>query len=74
MSSLTTSLSRIFLKHPREVGMTYWQHAAHSLTFSGKFAKASLQSLIHAFSPNHFQSTTSDLTKSLVEQMTINKK
>ena len=67
MSSL---ISRIFLKHPREVGMTYWQHAAHSLTFSGKFAKASLQSLTHAFFPNHFESTTSELTKSLVDQLT----
>jgi hypothetical protein len=62
-------LSRIFLQHPREQGMTYWQHAAHSLKFSAKFAKASLQSLIHAFVPNQFQSTTTDLTKSLVEQL-----
>jgi hypothetical protein len=62
-------LSRIFLQHPREQGMTYWQHASHSLKFSAKFAKASLQSLIHAFVPTQFQSTTTDLTKSLVEQL-----
>lgn len=61
--------SKIFLQHPREQGMTYAQHAAHSLKFSAKFAKASLQSLIHAFVPNQFQSTTTDLTKSLVEQL-----
>lgn len=64
------SISRIFLKHPREQGMTYWQHAAHSLKFSAKFAKASLQSLTHAFIPTQFESTTSELTKSLVEQLT----
>ena len=62
-------IARIFLQHPREQGMTYWQHAAHSLKFSSKFAKASLQSLIHAFVPTQFQSTTTDLTKSLVEQL-----
>ena len=70
MSSLTTLISRIFLKHPREQGMTYWQHAEHSLKFSAKFAKASLQSLTHAFIPTQFESTTTDLTKSLVEQLT----
>lgn len=62
-------LTRIFLQHPREMGMTYLEHASHSLKFSAKFAKASLQSLIHAFIPNQFQSTTTELSKSLVEQL-----
>jgi len=63
-------ITNIFLKHPREQGMTYVQHASHSLKFSAKFAKASLQSVVHAFIPTQFQSTTTDLTKSLVEQLT----
>jgi hypothetical protein len=59
---------RLFLQHPREKQMTYTQHATQSLKFSGKFAKASLQSLVHAVIPAFFMDSTSDLTKSLVEQ------
>lgn len=45
--------------------MTYLQHARHSLKFSGKFAKASLQSFVHAFVPYKFERSTSDLIQSL---------
>ncbi len=70
--SLSSILANTFLKHPREQGMTYAQHAVHSLTFSVKFARASLQSFVHAFIPSQFQSTTTELTKSLVEQLNNN--
>ena len=60
-------IRRIFLQHPREKGMTYTQHAQHSLAFSAKFAKASLQSLVHAAVPSLFTDTTTNLTKALVE-------
>ena len=59
--------SRIFLQHPREQGMTYLIHASHSLKFSAKFAKASLQSLVHAFIPTLFTNSTSKLTESLIK-------
>lgn len=36
-------IRKLFLQHPREQGMTYAYYATHSLAFSAKFAKASLQ-------------------------------
>ena len=61
-------INRLFIQHPREKGMTYAQHATHSLAFSAKFAKASLQSLTHAFIPALFINSTTKLTETLVTQ------
>lgn len=58
-------IRKLFLQHPREKGMTYAQHAAHSIGFSAKFAKASLQSLTHAFIPALFTDTATKLIHSL---------
>lgn len=62
-------IRKLFLQHPREKGMTYTQHAAHSLAFSAKFAKASLQSLTHAFIPALFTDTTTKLNEQLTHSL-----
>jgi hypothetical protein len=60
---------RTFLQHPHENHMTYLSHAKHSLLFSAKLAKASIQAFSHAFFPSTFKDSTSKLTESLVEQL-----
>ena len=62
-------IRRWFLQHPREKGMTYTQHAVHSLGFSAKFAMASLQSLTHAVIPALFTDTTTKLNEQLTRSL-----
>jgi len=47
-------------QHPNKVCMTYYEHFRISLRFSYIFAMASLKSLIHAFIPDLFISSTTD--------------
>lgn len=60
--------TRLFLAHPREKGMTYLQHAVHSLAFSAKLAKGSLKAFTHAFIPAFYDNSTTELNKSLTKQ------
>jgi hypothetical protein len=56
--------------HPKKVCMTYLQHMKLSLYFSYILAKGSVKAFIHAFLPDNYVSSTSDLvieTKKLLE-------
>jgi hypothetical protein len=48
-----------FRQHPSEVGMTYNQHRKFALMLAGRTFSASVASLIHAFFPFFFTTTTS---------------
>ena len=50
---------RLF-KHPKEVCMTYWQHARLSFNFSYMFLKASKEAFIHAIYPDKYITSTTD--------------
>jgi len=50
----------IFKKHPGEVGMTYGQHMRVALMLSRKTFAASVASVVHAFFPFLFTTTTSN--------------
>lgn len=50
---------RLF-RHPKEVCMTYWQHARLSFNFSYMFLKASKEAFIHAIYPDKYITSTTD--------------
>ncbi len=41
----------IFTKHPREVGMSYYQHWKFALKLAFRFTKVAVCSVVHAFLP-----------------------
>lgn len=54
------NISNQFNKHPEEVGMTYRQHMRFALMLARKTFAASLASVVHAFFPFLFTTTTSN--------------
>ena len=57
---------RLF-RHPKEVCMTYWQHARLSFNFSYIFLKASKEAFIHAIYPDKYITSTSDTVKEITK-------
>ncbi|MEI6695430.1 MAG: DUF6356 family protein [Bacteroidota bacterium] len=55
----------IFTKHPKEVGMNYFQHLCFALMLARKMFFSILASLIHAFFPFLFTTYTSDTIRHL---------
>jgi hypothetical protein len=49
-------------EHPKNVCMTYFKHMKLSLYLSYLLAKASTKAMVHAFLPDTFITSTSDLT------------
>lgn len=52
-------------EHPKTVCMSYIAHCCFALRLSGYLFYAGTCSLIHAFYPDAFQTTTSDIIKFL---------
>ena len=52
-------------KHPNENCLSYIEHAQLSLTLSGKLFVGSVKAFIHAFVPEAFKTSTSELVKEL---------
>tara|TARA_Y100000816_G_C25996126_1_gene520363 strand:+ start:441 stop:683 length:243 start_codon:yes stop_codon:yes gene_type:complete len=50
-----------YFNHPREVCMTYLKHLKLSLYFSYVLGKGSVKALLHAFVPDYYITSTSDL-------------
>ena len=53
---------RLYFNHPKNVCMTYLKHMKLSLYLSYLLAKGSAKAIIHAFLPDTFITSTSDLT------------
>ena len=53
---------RLYFNHPKNVCMTYFTHMKLSLYLSYLLAKGSAKAIIHAFLPDTFITSTSDLT------------
>mgnify|MGYP000933097370 CR=1 FL=1 len=51
--------------HLHEVNMNYFQHAAHSFSYSKTYFIASIKALIHGLYPSIFMTTSTDLEKKL---------
>jgi len=58
-----------FTKHPEEVDMTYWQHFVFALNLAQLTLRACLASIIHAFFPFLFITTTSNITSILYSKL-----
>lgn len=52
-------------KHPAKVCMTYKQHCFFSLGISKDFLIGSYKALVHAFIPDIYITTTSDVVKNI---------
>ena len=52
-------ITRHFNDHPSAVGMSYWQHLIFAMNLCRHTFLASLASLVHAFLPFMFTTTTS---------------
>ena len=52
-----------FFKHPSKVCMTYTEHMKLSLGFSYIFLKGSITAFVHAFYPDAFVTSTSDINE-----------
>ena len=46
--------------HPKEVGMTYFEHMLFSLYLAGKFGYACILAIIHALYPDAFVTSSTD--------------
>ena len=69
MTRATGCLYATFLKHPRDVCMTYVEHCLLSLQFAAMFASASVKAVAHAFVPSlcvHSTSDTADAVQSIL--------
>ena len=50
-----------FFKHPKNVCMTYLEHCMFSLKISKTFLVGSFKALVHAFIPDIYITSTSDI-------------
>ena len=58
-----------FFTHPNKVCMSYFEHMKLSLGFSKTFIVGSFQALIHAFFPNMFITSTTDIHKKIEKEL-----
>lgn len=68
---ITDLLNNFFTRHPREQGLTYWQHLRRSLVFSMEMSKGALALLIHGLMPHFFQTTGTQTVKKLYEKYCV---
>ena len=58
-----------FFNHPNSVCMSYFKHMTFSLSLSIDFAIGSLKAFVHAFLPNAYITSSTDLNKELTEKL-----
>ena len=58
-----------YFSHPNSVCMSYYTHMKLSLGFSLTFFGGSIKAFIHAFFPNLFVTSTSDINKNLEREL-----
>ena len=62
----------ILFKHPSNVNMTYGRHMVYSLILFKKLFVSSIKTLIHAFIPDIFITSTSELIKDIEYDLCCN--
>ena len=65
-------LSCIFLKHPEEQNMTYFEHLKHSCSYAVQAVGCSLVFFVHGVVPCLFQKTGSTMVEHLHDQLNGN--
>jgi hypothetical protein len=56
---MSSTLDKLILDHPRDIGETYTEHASHALTIGGKMLYSGIACLVHALVPGLFVQTAS---------------
>lgn len=62
-------IDEIFLKHPREKNVSYFQHLCVSMSLSVYFFTSSIQAFVHALVPCYFETSSSDTIRILDDYM-----
>jgi hypothetical protein len=55
--------------HPAQVCMSYYQHFCFSMYLARRFAMGSVKAIIHAFLPDYFITSSSDLIEDIRQDM-----
>ena len=61
-------ISRVFLKHPRSVNETYFEHMGFAAWFAARLFQAGLAAAVHAIFPNCFEKTASGIIAELYQR------
>jgi len=67
-------LDALFLRHPRAVGESYFEHMIAALGFAGRLMVAALAGLVHALVPALFERTASKVVAELYGRMVLNRR
>lgn len=70
---MISKVKDFFNNHPTKVCLTYYTHFKLSMTLSIKFAMASFKALIHAFLPEYFINSSTNIIIEINELLIENK-
>lgn len=59
----------IFIKHPKEVCMSYFEHFQFSFGLSKLFLEGSIKALIHSFFPFWYSSSSTKINITITDKM-----
>jgi Family of unknown function (DUF6356) len=62
-------LYSIFLKHPEEKNMTYFEHLKHAFSYGFRSLQCSIVFIIHGIVPHFFESTGSTMVQKLNDDL-----
>ncbi len=66
---MPSTLNKLILDHPRDIGETYTEHASHALTIGGKMLYSGVACLVHALVPGLFIRTASQTVEDIQARM-----
>lgn len=58
-----------FTRHPKSVGMTYFEHAYFSCEIAMYMGTSCIKAVIHAINPNWYEDSTTKFLEYLTEKM-----
>lgn len=64
-------IERLFLRHPRSVGESYFEHQAVALSFAGDLFRAGVACAVHAAVPALFTTTASRAVERLHRRLVL---
>lgn len=67
-------IDRFFLRHPREVGESYIEHARIALGFGGRMVIAGCKCMLHAAFPALFPTAASDKVRELNKELDMRRR
>lgn len=62
-------LGRLFLEHPRSLGMSWAEHGAGAVVIGGRMVGAGMACIVHAVLPGLFTETAGRTVKDLHDHM-----